>query len=151
MVPWGVATGVYRYIVLPPKSVYPRNFCGCSPVTQDRFNIVALYVSVKIYTPTKSNFWLRPCMVLTMVEWWRVCLVQLNGRLTLGENIADNGGLKSSYNAFRQWTKENGRQRPLPGLNYNHNQLFFIAFGQANFCQLLLHSLVGRGVVLDSG
>ena len=65
-----------------------------------------------------------------------VCNVQLKGRQTLGENIADNGGLKSAYNAFRQWTQEHGSEALLPGLRYNHNQLFFIAFAQASFCQL---------------
>ena len=59
--------------------------------------------------------------------------VQLNGRQTLGENIADNGGLKSAYHAFRQWTQEHGDEPLLPGLQYNHNQLFFIAFAQAGF------------------
>ena len=58
--------------------------------------------------------------------------VQLKGRQTLGENIADNGGLKSAYHAFKQWTHDHGSEPLLPGLqHFNHNQLFFIAFAQA--------------------
>jgi len=60
--------------------------------------------------------------------------VQLKGKQTLGENIADNGGLKSAYNAFRQWSVEHGSEPLLPGLHFSHNQLFFIAFAQASCC-----------------
>ncbi|KAF4104499.1 endothelin-converting enzyme-like 1 [Onychostoma macrolepis] len=58
---------------------------------------------------------------------------RVNGRLTLGENIADLGGLKLSYNAYQKWVREHGPERPLPGLKYTHEQLFFIAFAQ-NWC-----------------
>ncbi|XP_057695821.1 endothelin-converting enzyme-like 1 isoform X1 [Corythoichthys intestinalis] len=58
---------------------------------------------------------------------------RVNGRLTLGENIADMGGLKLSYYAYQKWVREHGPERPLPGLKYTHEQLFFIAFAQ-NWC-----------------
>ncbi|XP_015245367.1 PREDICTED: endothelin-converting enzyme-like 1 isoform X4 [Cyprinodon variegatus] len=67
------------------------------------------------------------------------CIVKLydnftvNGRLTLGENIADMGGLKLSYYAYQKWVREHGPERPLPGLKYTHEQLLFIAFAQ-NWC-----------------
>lgn len=56
----------------------------------------------------------------------------LSGEQTLGENIADNGGLKASYYAYRQWLKEQefDEEPPLPGLNMTHNQLFFLSFAQ---------------------
>ncbi len=49
----------------------------------------------------------------------------------LGENIADNGGLKLSYLAYQQHkqrTSNSGNNLRLPGLSYNNDQLFFIAF-----------------------
>ncbi|XP_032362978.1 endothelin-converting enzyme-like 1 [Etheostoma spectabile] len=58
---------------------------------------------------------------------------RVNGRLTLGENIADMGGLKLSYYAYQKWVREHGPERPLPGLKYTHEQLVFIAFAQ-NWC-----------------
>uniref|UniRef100_A0A8C8F691 Endothelin converting enzyme-like 1 n=1 Tax=Oncorhynchus tshawytscha TaxID=74940 RepID=A0A8C8F691_ONCTS len=58
---------------------------------------------------------------------------KVNGRLTLGENIADMGGLKLSYFAYQKWIREHGPERPLPGLKYTHEQLLFIAFAQ-NWC-----------------
>lgn len=49
----------------------------------------------------------------------------------LGENIADNGGLKLSYLAYQKHkhrTSHTGSNLRLPGLPYSNDQLFFIAF-----------------------
>jgi predicted metalloendopeptidase len=49
----------------------------------------------------------------------------------LGENIADNGGLKLAYFAYdkyKQQTASSGNNLRLPGLDYDNDQLFFIAF-----------------------
>ena len=54
---------------------------------------------------------------------------QLNGKQTLGENIADNGGLKAAFRAFQEWLKTH-HEAPLPGLNLTSEQLFFIGFAQ---------------------
>jgi len=57
--------------------------------------------------------------------------LHLNGINTQGENIADNGGIRSAYYAYQQWTKLNGPEEPLPGLaNYTANQMFWISVGQ---------------------
>lgn len=48
-----------------------------------------------------------------------------NGKLTLGENIADHGGLMIAYQAFKNATKEN----PLPNKEgFTPEQRFFLAF-----------------------
>ena len=52
----------------------------------------------------------------------------VNGRLTLGENIADNGGLAGSYAAYAR--SAGGAAPPLPGLGLTNSQLFFVSFGQ---------------------
>ncbi|CAF1138593.1 unnamed protein product [Rotaria sordida] len=54
-----------------------------------------------------------------------------NGQRTLDENIADNGGVKISYFAYqkhKQRTLNTSNDLRLPSLNYNNDQLFFIAF-----------------------
>lgn len=50
----------------------------------------------------------------------------IDGVRTLGENIADNGGMKIAFRAYRKHEKQRNVQ--LPGLNYTSDQLFFIAF-----------------------
>ena len=66
----------------------------------------------------------------------------LSGEQTLGENIADNGGLKASYYAYRQWLKEQefDEEPPLPGLNMTHNQLFFLSFAQVAISLIIFHT-----------
>ena len=56
----------------------------------------------------------------------------INGKLTLGENIADNGGLRASFNAYKQWSSVHGEEKAMPLLNMNTDQLFFISFAQVN-------------------
>ncbi|KAH3850425.1 hypothetical protein DPMN_092836 [Dreissena polymorpha] len=57
----------------------------------------------------------------------------INGINTLGENIADNGGIKASFKAYRKWVNSSrgGKEEPkLPGLPYTPNQLFFLNAAQ---------------------
>lgn len=61
----------------------------------------------------------------------------MDGELTLGENIADNGGLREAYYAYLSYAKRNGREQYLPGLEkYTHEQLLFISFGNL-WCETL--------------
>ncbi len=57
--------------------------------------------------------------------------VKLNGRLTLGENTADNGGLKLAYMALTNIIG-NTPVKPIDG--YTPQQRFFLAYGQI-WCQ----------------
>jgi predicted metalloendopeptidase len=54
--------------------------------------------------------------------------VHLNGKLTLGENIADMGGLKEAYRAYRQWPRDAGASPAVEGIT--DDQLFFVGFAQ---------------------
>jgi predicted metalloendopeptidase len=55
--------------------------------------------------------------------------VSVNGELTLGENIADIGGLKEAYQAYKRWEKRHGTPKPIvQGLT--NEQLFFVSWGQ---------------------
>ena len=53
----------------------------------------------------------------------------INGKLTLGENIADLGGIIIAYNAFQRSMAGKPRPANIDGLT--PEQRFFIAFGQA--------------------
>ncbi|KAF9936957.1 hypothetical protein BGZ65_001926 [Modicella reniformis] len=60
----------------------------------------------------------------------------VNGWRTLGENIADNGGLKMAFEAWQQHYRSSARtgKERLPGLeSYTLEQLFFIQYARA-FC-----------------
>ena len=53
----------------------------------------------------------------------------VNGRLTLGENIADLGGVKMAFNTYRGLRKQAARRYVADG--FTEDQQFFIAVGQA--------------------
>lgn len=56
--------------------------------------------------------------------------MQIDGELTLGENIADNGGLREAFYAYKLYTDKYGEEQRLPGFeNFSHEQLLFISFG----------------------
>uniref|UniRef100_A0A8C6T4N1 Neprilysin n=1 Tax=Neogobius melanostomus TaxID=47308 RepID=A0A8C6T4N1_9GOBI len=56
--------------------------------------------------------------------------IHLNGNNTLGENIADNGGIRQAYQAYKNYVALHGEEPPLPGINLSHDQLFFLNFAQ---------------------
>jgi len=53
----------------------------------------------------------------------------VNGRLTLGENIADYGGVLTGYDALQRALQRNGRPGPIEG--YTPEQRFFLAYAQS--------------------
>lgn len=58
--------------------------------------------------------------------------MNVSGFNTLGENVADNGGLESSYNAYKELVGKKGAGRRLPGLDLTHDQLFFLGYAQTH-------------------
>ncbi|KAM6434597.1 endothelin-converting enzyme 1 isoform 1-T1 [Liasis olivaceus] len=73
----------------------------------------------------------------------------VNGKHTLGENIADNGGLKAAYRAYRNWVKKNGEEPPLPALGLTNEQLFFVGFAQV-WCSVRTPESSHEGLITDS-
>ena len=72
--------------------------------------------------------------------------VKLNGRLTLGENTADNGGLKLAYMAL---TNIIGSTPVKPIDGYTPQQRFFIAYGQI-WCQNVADQQARKWAIIDS-
>ncbi|MEO8276880.1 MAG: M13 family metallopeptidase [Thermoanaerobaculia bacterium] len=73
--------------------------------------------------------------------------VHVNGRLTLGENIGDVGGVRESFLAYKAWEKRSGK--PGPGLGtLSGDQLFFVAHAQ-DWCGLVTPEEARRRVTVD--
>uniref|UniRef100_A0ABI7VY81 Phosphate regulating endopeptidase homolog X-linked n=1 Tax=Felis catus TaxID=9685 RepID=A0ABI7VY81_FELCA len=72
------------------------------------------------------------CMVNQYSNYyWRKAGLNVKGKRTLGENIADNGGLREAFRAYRKWIndKRQGLEEPLlPGITFTNNQLFFLSY-----------------------
>ena len=67
--------------------------------------------------------------------------------LTQGENIADNGGVRQAFKAYKAYVKDNGKEPRLPGLaRYTPEQLFFISFANVRFT-IFSHKLSDRLIV----
>ncbi|KAF7274332.1 M13 family metallopeptidase neprilysin 3 isoform X2 [Rhynchophorus ferrugineus] len=79
---------------------------------------------------TVERFKERTKCVVQQYNNYKINGKNVNGNQTLGENIADNGGLKAAYHAYMDMMKNKQEPRKLPGLPLNHRQLFFVAFAQ---------------------
>nr|XP_020027059.1 membrane metallo-endopeptidase-like 1 isoform X2 [Castor canadensis] len=72
------------------------------------------------------------CMVdqYSNFSWDLADQQNVNGLSTLGENIADNGGVRQAYKAYLKWMADGGKDQLLPGLELTYDQLFFINYAQ---------------------
>lgn len=79
-----------------------------------------------------SKFYQRASCMLDQYGEYKVDEVGLNINPvnTLGENIADNAGIKIAYQAYKKWAEKNEEQVTVPYVNLTHDQLFFLNFGQ---------------------
>ncbi|MGD0212905.1 MAG: M13 family metallopeptidase [Terriglobales bacterium] len=71
--------------------------------------------------------------------------VKLNGKLTLGENTADNGGLKLAYMALKS-VIDDTPVKPIDG--YTPAQRYFLAYGQI-WCQNVTDQEARKRVLTD--
>ena len=65
------------------------------------------------------------------------CPRQVPGEITLGENIADTGGLSIAIDAYKKWlkrkiAKDGQMEAQLPGIPLTPEQAMFVAYGQVS-------------------
>jgi predicted metalloendopeptidase len=73
--------------------------------------------------------------------------VNVNGKLTLGENIADLGGIKLVHRAYKLWEKRHGTPEPfVDGLS--NDQLLFVA-GAQTWCAKISPEFLRMQVTTD--
>lgn len=69
------------------------------------------------------------CVAEQYANYEAVPGLKLNGQLTLGENIADIGGVKLAFEAYRQMRKDASERVIADG--FSEDQQFFLSVGQA--------------------
>jgi predicted metalloendopeptidase len=102
------------------------------------------------WTPEdKKNFEARTgCLVNEYSSFVAVDDVHVNGKLTLGENTADNGGLVLAYMAYLKRAREDGIDINKKIDGFTGPQRFYIAFGQ-NWCENSRPEIVREQVQTD--
>ena len=88
------------------------------------------------------------CLVKEYGDFVAVDDVHVNGKLTLGENTADNGGLVLAYLAYLDRAKQQGTDINAKVDGYTGPQRFYIAFAQ-NWCENARPEQVRKGVLTD--
>uniref|UniRef100_A0A3B3CPN2 Membrane metallo-endopeptidase-like 1 n=1 Tax=Oryzias melastigma TaxID=30732 RepID=A0A3B3CPN2_ORYME len=91
------------------------------------------------------------CMVQQYGNFnWKLAGGQnVSGISTLGENIADNGGVRQAYKAYLKWMEMEGEEPRLPGLDMDHKQLFFLNFAQV-WCGAYRPEYASQSIKTDS-
>jgi len=71
------------------------------------------------------------CVAEQYAQYEAVPGVKLDGKLTLGENIADNGGVKLGYEAYHAWRDRQATPVTRKVGDYTDDQLYFLAYAQS--------------------
>ena len=102
------------------------------------------------WTPEdKKNFEARTgCLVNEYGSFVAVDDLHVNGKLTLGENTADNGGLVLAYMAYLERAKKEGLDTGKKINGFTGPQRFYIAYGQ-NWCENSRPEIVRTQVQTD--
>eukprot|EP00808_Paulinella_micropora_P025877 g3683.t1 len=77
---------------------------------------------------SRSAFEERTTCMIEQYSKYQLHDKNVNGLLTLGENIADNGGIKEALMAYQAYIKDSGPEKPLPALGLSSHQLFYAGF-----------------------
>ncbi len=88
------------------------------------------------------------CLVNEYGSFTAVDDVKVNGKLTLGENTADNGGLVLALMAYMQRAKEDHLEVNAKISGYTGPQRFYIAFAQ-NYCENTRPEAIRSQVLTD--
>merc|ERR1719233_1511177 len=75
--------------------------------------------------------------------------LNLNGVITLGENIADNGGIKELFRAYERIVSKSGPEPILPGLGFSQRQLMWLSTARCN-CKAQKPALLRHLVLTDT-
>ena len=71
--------------------------------------------------------------IICYVPCRMVANMQVDGQLTLGENIADNGGIHTAFQAYKDVMDQTGEDRQTKIGGHTLDQLFFVAFAQVTY------------------
>jgi predicted metalloendopeptidase len=71
------------------------------------------------------------CIVDQYAQYEAVPGVHLDGKLTAGENIADNGGVKLAYEAYKAWRTQQKQPPPREVDGFSDDQLYYLAYAQS--------------------
>ncbi|WP_263368142.1 M13 family metallopeptidase [Edaphobacter bradus] len=88
------------------------------------------------------------CLVNEYGSFTAVDDVKVNGKLTLGENTADNGGLVLAYLAYLERAKINNVDLKAKVNGYTAPQRFYIGFAQ-NYCENSRDAIIREQVLTD--
>jgi predicted metalloendopeptidase len=82
--------------------------------------------------PTREKFTAATqCVIDQYAKYEAVPGVKLNGKLTAGENIADNGGVKLAFQAYQAWKTQQNTPVQTQIDGFSDEQLYFMAYGQS--------------------
>ncbi|KAJ8982237.1 hypothetical protein NQ317_013539 [Molorchus minor] len=98
---------------------------------------------------TIDKFKQRTKCIVDQYNKYKINGTNIKGNQTLGENIADNSGLKAAYHAYLELMDGKPEPQPLPGIPLNHRQLFFVAFAQV-WCSTVTKQAVALQIDKDS-
>jgi predicted metalloendopeptidase len=72
---------------------------------------------------------------------------KISGKMTLDENIADNGGLREALMAYRKYVDDFGEEPKLPGFEqYSNEQMYYLAFAN-NWCEATTRESLSNSIL----